>query len=72
VETITNLVDEKSLQRYATSGDFRLGKEIAAHGGVEIIEYSPLKVIAKVQPSGGQKRTVELLSTEEGLRCKCT
>ena len=72
MDSITNLVDEISLQRHATKSDFHLGKEIATQGGVEIVEFSPVKVVAKVQPTRGQKRTVELSSTDEGLRCKCT
>ncbi len=56
----------------ATPANFRLGQEIAQVNGVEIIESSPLLVTARVQPKGGQRRSVELSSTEIGLKWKCT
>ena len=68
MKQIIDLVSEKDLRRLTPPANIRLGKEIVASGGVEVAESDPYKVIAKVQPQGGQKHTVELSSTSHGLR----
>jgi uncharacterized Zn finger protein len=72
LDSIDDFINEKSLRTLATPADFRLGREIEERGKVEILESSNSKVVAKVQPAGGQKRTVVLTATPQGLKCKCT
>jgi hypothetical protein len=72
MKPLIELLDEKSLMNLATPSDLRLGKKIFGQGGVEIIETGPFKIVAKSQPRGGHKRTVTLISTEDGVSCKCT
>jgi len=69
---LIDYLNDENLSRLAHPADLRLGKEIAAKGGVKILESSPSRVVAHVQPPGGQKRTTELFATEEGLKCRCT
>ncbi|MBI4285556.1 MAG: SWIM zinc finger family protein [Chloroflexi bacterium] len=71
-QSIANYVNPKAIHTLATPSNLRLGQEIAEGGGVELIESSPLSVIAKVRPAGGQRRRVELRSTEDGLTWKCS
>ena len=72
MKTIADLLSDESISRLAKPSDLRLGREIAAKGGVQILEISRYRVVARVQPPGGQKRTTELFATEDGLKCKCT
>jgi hypothetical protein len=72
MKSLIDFIDDESLKRLARPADLRLGREIASKGGVEIIETSPSRVVAHVQPPGGQKRTTELTATEDGLKCRCT
>jgi hypothetical protein len=72
METLKSLISDESLQKLATPSDLRLGKEIIETGSVEIIENSPFKILAKATARDGQKRTVELFATDEGLKCSCT
>ena len=72
MKQLLDLVAENNIQELATPADFRLGKEIARKGGVELVEISPVRVLARVQPRGGQKRTVQMSATEDDLKCKCT
>ena len=70
--SVADLTDEESLLSLSSSSNFRLGREIAESGGVEIVEFGPLKLVAEVTPPGGVKRTVTLISSSQGLRWKCT
>jgi uncharacterized Zn finger protein len=70
--SVADLTDEDSLLRLSSSSNFRLGQEIAESGGVEIVEFGPVKVVAEVTPPGGVKRTVILVSSGQRLRWKCT
>ena len=72
MKPLIDLLDDESLSRLAHPSDLRLGREIAAKGGVEILEITPSRVVAHVRPPGGQKRTTELFTTEDGLKCRCT
>jgi uncharacterized Zn finger protein len=71
-ESVADLVSPEALEKLATPANRRLGREIAAGGGVEFVEHGPLRVKAKV--TGGQRRTVELEARPDGLsfRCSCT
>ena len=53
----------------ATPANLRLGREIAA-AGVELVELSPSRAVAKV--TGGQRRTVTLEAADAGLRFACS
>jgi uncharacterized Zn finger protein len=70
--SIADLTDEDSLLRLSSSSNFRLGREIAESGGVELVEFGPVKVVAEVTPPGGVKRIVTLISSGRDLRWKCT
>jgi uncharacterized Zn finger protein len=66
------LVGDEALAILARPANLRLGREIVATGGVELVEFEPPRVVAKV--TGGQRRTVEL-EVEGGrlrFRCSCT
>jgi len=71
-DSVADLVAPDLLPTLATPSNLRLGREIAEQAGVEILEFGPLRVTAKV--TGGQRRTVELQATPAGLawRCSCT
>ena len=74
MKSVADYVSPESLRSLATPANLRLGEEIAKDEGVELVEFSPQLVTARVRPRGGLRRTVELRSTEEGLtwRCTCT
>ena len=69
-QSVADLVPEAALQALATPSNLRLGREIAASGGVELLELGPLRVVAKV--AGGQRRTVELNAVGGRLTFSCT
>lgn len=56
----------------ASPSNFRLGKEIASSGKVDIVESGDAFLSARVMPEGGETRKVELRSTAQGLTLKCT
>jgi uncharacterized Zn finger protein len=72
MSSVADLVEPDHLRRLATPANLRLGEEIARGGGVELIEYGPCEVAARV--ADGQRRRVTLSSTPQGLawRCSCT
>jgi uncharacterized Zn finger protein len=72
MKTVAEYVSPEALKDLATPSDMKLGWEIAENGDVEITEFGPERVIAVVQPQEGQRRTVELQATENGLECRCT
>lgn len=65
-----------SVKARARPADFRLGKDIAAHGEVEIIERGSDRILAKAGRKDHkiQRRQVELRATAAGFvwRCSCT
>jgi uncharacterized Zn finger protein len=69
---VIDYLSPEAVHSLATPSNFHLGEEIANSGCVELVESGPALVIAKVQSEGGQRRTVELRSTEKGLTWKCT
>ncbi len=72
MKLLTDFLNDEHLNRLAHPSDIRLGREIVNEGGVEILEFSPSRVVAHVKPSGGQKRTTELFATGDSLKCRCT
>ncbi|MEW6144427.1 MAG: hypothetical protein AB1598_05355 [Thermodesulfobacteriota bacterium] len=70
--SVADLTDEDSLLKLSSSSNFRLGQEIAESGGVELVEFGPVKVVAEVTPPGGVKRTVTLFLSGQRLGWKCT
>jgi uncharacterized Zn finger protein len=74
VASVVDLVEPGVLTRLATPANSMLGREIADQGGVEVAQFGPLRVRAKV---GGvaaavQRRRVELVSGSNGLEWSCT
>ncbi len=69
---VADYLSPEALRSLAMPSNLRLGEEIAGAGGVELVEATHTLVTAKVQPQGGQRRTVELRSTDKGLAWKCT
>ncbi len=76
---ITDLVRPNEIERLALPSNFRYGTAIYKRGGVEIIEYSSLKVEGwvggldgSVAEGGSQRRRTQLISTPEGLQWRCT
>lgn len=72
MHSIADLVEESAMRKLTTPSNFRLGKEIAGADGVEFIEFSPLKVVARVAMPGIVKRTVTFTSEQDGLHYKCS
>ena len=63
------LLGVKAVTALATPANLRLGREIAA-AGVELVELSPTRAVAKV--TGDQRRTVTLEAADAGLRFACS
>ena len=72
MKSLIDLLNDETLKHLARPAGLRLGREIVAKGGVVILEISPSRVVARVQPPGGQKRTTELFASPTGLKCRCT
>ena len=70
MSSVVDLVEPTHLHHLATPANLRLGREIAAAGGVEVVEFGTCRVTARV--SNGQRRSVELSSTPQGLEWRCT
>lgn len=71
---IADFVEPNKIVQLATPANLRIGHEIVDQHGVELTEFGPLRVCAKVghTASADQLRTVTLLSTAEGLQWSCT
>lgn len=69
-----NLIEPAALEALATPSNLRLGRQIVAEGGVEMISADRSHVRAYVGkvPSAVQKRTVDLFRGEDGLKWSCT
>lgn len=72
--SVADLVEPARLTDLATPATLRLGREIAAAGAVELLEFGPLRVRGKVGGPGtnSQTRTTELLSVGGELEWSCT
>jgi hypothetical protein len=70
MSSVVDLVEPTHLDHLATPANLRLGRAIAGQGGVEIVEFGTCRVTARV--SNGQRRSVELNSTPQGLEWHCT
>ena len=72
--SVSDLVEPSTLTVRIAPANLRLGREIADRGDVELIEFGPLRVMARVggTAASGQRRTVELVSTPNGLEWSCT
>lgn len=72
--SVADLVEPIALDALATPATFRLGREIAAQRGVELIEFGPLRVRAHVGgvPSSETRRTTELRVDGKTLDWSCT
>ncbi len=70
MSSVVDLVEPDHLAQLASPANLRLGRDIAGQGGVKILEFGTCRVTARV--SNGQRRTVELSSTPQGLEWRCT
>jgi uncharacterized Zn finger protein len=70
MKEVVELAQPDVLNVLTTPSEYRLGEEIAANGTVEIEESAPHRLVAHA--TGGQRRLVELRSTENGLAYTCT
>jgi len=72
--SVADLGEPSTLTARIAPANLRLGQEIADRGDVELIEFGALRVVAKVggTAASGQRRTVELVSTPNGLEWSCT
>jgi len=72
--SVADLVEPAALDGLATPATLRLGREIATQGGVEMLDFGPLKVRARVGnvPSSETRRTTELRVEGRELEWSCT
>ena len=72
--SVADLVEPARLTDLATPATLRLGREIAAAGAVELLEFGPLRVRGKVggPRTNSQTRTTELLSVGGKLEWSCS
>ncbi len=70
MSSVADLVEPSAIERLAIPSNIRLGRELAARGAVEFLEFGPLAVKAKVRIN--QTRTVELRSQKGKLAWRCT
>ena len=76
---IADLIGPDDIERLALPSNSRYGQAIYKRGGVEFIEFTPLKVEGwvgglngSVAEGGSQRRRTQLASTLEGLKWNCT
>ncbi len=72
MNSVADLVAEETLKSLARPSDVRLGREIFESGEVETMEFTPVRVVAKIKPVDGLRRTVELSAKDGILSWKCT
>ncbi len=70
--SVADLVAEETLKSLAQPANVRLGREIFETGELEMVEFGPQRVVMKVKPEGGLRRTVELTANGDILTWKCT
>jgi len=72
--SVADLVEPDRLPDLATPANLRLGREIAAAGAVEFLDFGPLLVRGKVggPATNSQTRTTELRSVGAQLEWVCT
>jgi len=72
--SVADLVEPTRLSDLATPANLRLGREIAAAGAVELLDFGPLLVRGKVGglAANSQTRTTELRSAGGQLEWSCT
>ena len=72
--SVADFVEPDRLPDLATPANLRLGREIAATGAVEFLDFGPLLVRGKVggPATNSQTRTTELRSVGAQLEWVCT
>ena len=72
---LADLISPNDIGRLALPSNLRYGQAIYKRGGVELIEFTPLKVEGwvgglngSVAEGGSQRRRTQLISTLEGLK----
>ena len=74
MSSVADLVEATAVEELARRADIRLGTEIAGQGGVELVDFGPLLVRARVGgvAASPTRRTVVLETTPAGLSWSCT
>lgn len=69
---LSELLRADKVKALATTANRHMGEQMTETGEVVIEINTPYRVKGRVKPYSGQIRTVELLSTDEGLKWHCT
>jgi uncharacterized Zn finger protein len=72
MQSVADLIAESAVRDLATQADFERGRHIADNGGVNITEFTPLKVSAFVTSASSPVCTTLLESAPAGLTWHCT
>ncbi|MEO8065518.1 MAG: hypothetical protein ABI643_01520 [Candidatus Doudnabacteria bacterium] len=72
MKPLNSLLTLEELKDLSSRSHFRYGQAIADAGDVQIHEKKTFRIEARVKHGDGQRRTVMLESTPNGLRWKCT
>jgi hypothetical protein len=72
MDSVADLVEPVKLEVRASIDNYKLGKQIAKSGGVQMNVSNPLKVTAKVTSPDGTVQQTELASVPGGLHWSCT
>lgn len=70
--SVNDLVGAKVVEALATTSNARLGRELFDGGEVEMISSDASKVQFRVGGNKTGRRHVELMSSKDGLKWKCT
>lgn len=72
MQSVADLIGEKAIRELTTPAVFERGRHIADNGGVDITEFTPLKVSAFVTSTSSPSCTTLLESAPAGLKWHCT
>jgi uncharacterized Zn finger protein len=73
MRAVGNFLREPSLRMLARPSDYALGAEMAAKGGVDILDKRRNHILAIAGGnSSGERRRVTLRTDDDGLRWNCT
>jgi uncharacterized Zn finger protein len=73
VASVADLVEEPALAQLVGPEALDAGREVADAGGVRLVEFGPMRVVAEVDDGDELPARVELTSAggELGWRCDC-
>lgn len=72
MQSVADLIEESAIRDLTTPAVFERGRHIADNGGVDITEFTPLKVSAFVTSTSSPSCTTLLEAAPEGLKWHCT